>query len=91
MSGPVTCGLEKFGHCCFIAIQVVAAVYGGADVCSVGHAAGKQGSASGSTEGVNVKIGESRAFRVESIEVGCFYDWIAMAGQVAITLIVCHN
>ena len=91
MSGLVTCGLEKLGHCCFITIQVVAAVYGSADVRSVGHAAGKQGSASRRAERVNVKVSESRAFGVESIEVGCFYDWIAMACQVAITLIICHD
>ncbi len=91
MSGLITRGLEKLGHCCFPAIQVVAAVYGGAGAGSIRHAAGKQGSASGRAERVNVKVGESHAFGVESIEVGCFYDWIAMTRQVAITLIVCHD
>jgi len=91
MSCPVTCGLEKLGHCCFIAIQVVAAVHGGTDVCSVGHASGKQGSAGGRAERINVKVGESRAFGVESIEVRGFYDGIAVAGQIAIALIICHD
>ncbi|GAI07794.1 unnamed protein product, partial [marine sediment metagenome] len=63
----------------------------GADVCSVGHASGKQGSASRRTERVNVKVGESHAFGVQNIEVGCFYDGIAMAGQIAIPLVICHN
>ena len=52
-----------------------------------GHQSGSRRRA----KGADVKIGETDGFVVQTIEVWCFQDWVAVATQISVALIIGHH
>ena len=60
-------------------------------MCAVGHSAGKQGGASRGAEGINMEVSEPYTLAIKGIKVRCLYGVVAVAGKVAIALIIGYD
>ena len=52
---------------------------------------GHQGRTRGRTERAHMEIGQAYGLAMQTIEIGCLEDWIAVTAQVAIPLIIGHH